>query len=686
MRLGRSVWTRGALALGVGSLLLLGLRWGTGRPDEGLGQYFGWHVGALSSGSEGPIGDDGAERGEKSSRSGDGSRAVGMAAAGPLAIEGGRLEGDYLRDDYGARSAVLEEGGQGGQGNEEEDAARSADRVSRGNSGTTMRLEGFSSVMDAWSFAEGGVFDSRRKVRDGFVRDYSRREIGSGEVPVEDGGSMFIATKRRKGEDEDFSRMEEKRLRVEWPSQESLVDSRRRQREGEEIFEKTQDTKGDPTEGFSIGSTEDQSEEKIVVREEGESDDFGIDTAAQDKAWNDSSANTENNTSNKSEARSKNRGRSTVENTIRKLVATKESTRSLTNSREEGDEFQQPAGRSSNVSLVQGLEWEKRIPENGVPKNLRADRSIDDGKSFTAKGVAASRTKRSRQDDSYVAEEAPKDFTGMREDQRPVFFRQDREQVLSSAKRHAKAIDGHKELLREGDRRLGLGGGKREIILRNWLLRTLAPSAGSQRTKARPRNPHRPTPRVHAKAGDPRNERLERNSSKGKDNRASSTSEMRERRRERKDLMVIHNGVSLAHREEYPERSLRSILEKERSPADMMIEHELAGSKVSLGSRRERSEVEEEIQSARRKRYSNYYSPQSATPMAYVHIQPAYPVPAAPPANRKCVRCMVVYKPCPTQARPPPRIVMPTYRYQEPASKWRGLKYGECTLAKSAHN
>lgn len=79
----------------------------------------------------------------------------------------------------------------------------------------------------------------------------------------------------------------------------------------------------------------------------------------------------------------------------------------------------------------------------------------------------------------------------------------------------------------------------------------------------------------------------------------------------------------------------------------------------------------------RRKRYTNYYSPQFVTPMAFVHIQPAYPVPAPPPANRKCVRCMVVYKPCPSAPRPPPRIVLPTYKYQEPATKWRGLKYGE---------
>ncbi|XP_014473559.1 PREDICTED: laminin subunit alpha-1 isoform X3 [Dinoponera quadriceps] len=74
------------------------------------------------------------------------------------------------------------------------------------------------------------------------------------------------------------------------------------------------------------------------------------------------------------------------------------------------------------------------------------------------------------------------------------------------------------------------------------------------------------------------------------------------------------------------------------------------------------------------RRHTNYYSPQSATPMAYVHIQPAYP--AAPPTSRKCVRCMVVYKPCPSQPRPPPRIVLPSYKYHEPANNWRGLKYG----------
>lgn len=87
-------------------------------------------------------------------------------------------------------------------------------------------------------------------------------------------------------------------------------------------------------------------------------------------------------------------------------------------------------------------------------------------------------------------------------------------------------------------------------------------------------------------------------------------------------------------------------------------------------------ERHETVISDRRKRHANHYSAQSVTPMAYVHIQPAYP--AAPPTSRKCVRCMVVYKPCPSQpSRPPPRIVLPKYKYHKPASTWRGLKYGE---------
>ncbi|KAK1136603.1 hypothetical protein K0M31_001149 [Melipona bicolor] len=91
-----------------------------------------------------------------------------------------------------------------------------------------------------------------------------------------------------------------------------------------------------------------------------------------------------------------------------------------------------------------------------------------------------------------------------------------------------------------------------------------------------------------------------------------------------------------------------------------------------------KADVDREKQSGiRRKRYTNYYSPQSVTPMAYVHIQPAYPVPAVPPSNRKCVKCMVVYNPCASSPRQSQFNVLPTYKYQESASKWRGLKYGE---------
>lgn len=76
-------------------------------------------------------------------------------------------------------------------------------------------------------------------------------------------------------------------------------------------------------------------------------------------------------------------------------------------------------------------------------------------------------------------------------------------------------------------------------------------------------------------------------------------------------------------------------------------------------------------------------------PMAYVHIQPSsyHPFTAkyggggvvAPSHSRKCVRCMIVYKPCPAaDDAHPRRIVLPAPRYREPAANWRGLKYGEC--------
>lgn len=74
----------------------------------------------------------------------------------------------------------------------------------------------------------------------------------------------------------------------------------------------------------------------------------------------------------------------------------------------------------------------------------------------------------------------------------------------------------------------------------------------------------------------------------------------------------------------------------------------------------------------------------SVKPMAYVHIQPSsYPIKYGGVAqSRKCVRCMMVYKPCPAaddaHSR---RIVLPAPRYQQPAANWRGLKYGECVCA-----
>ncbi|EZA58356.1 hypothetical protein X777_01313 [Ooceraea biroi] len=120
----------------------------------------------------------------------------------------------------------------------------------------------------------------------------------------------------------------------------------------------------------------------------------------------------------------------------------------------------------------------------------------------------------------------------------------------------------------------------------------------------------------------------------------------------------------------FSKKRTHSIVRRDRrQEAGQRIDEDGSTSAVRKASRRETAIGD------RRKRYADYYSAQSVTPMAYVHIQPSYPV--APPMNRKCVRCMVVYKPCPSQPRPPPRIMLPSYRYNDPATKWRGLKYGE---------
>ncbi|EFN76044.1 hypothetical protein EAI_16147 [Harpegnathos saltator] len=164
-----------------------------------------------------------------------------------------------------------------------------------------------------------------------------------------------------------------------------------------------------------------------------------------------------------------------------------------------------------------------------------------------------------------------------------------------------------------------------------------------------------------------------------------------------KDLMVASNF-------EWTSRDRKSdvkvAIPEQRSPSlsqDTSLERRPRRTGRRRSARQRRRTISEIIASPsarwlekargdRVKRYSNYYSSQSATPKAYVHIQPAYPEPA-PPTSRKCVRCMFVYKPCPSSQspqQPPPRprivlhsnaIVVPNYKYHEPATNWRGLKY-----------
>lgn len=160
---------------------------------------------------------------------------------------------------------------------------------------------------------------------------------------------------------------------------------------------------------------------------------------------------------------------------------------------------------------------------------------------------------------------------------------------------------------------------------------------------------------------------------------------------ESKDLMITSNFVWTSQNQEISNRALIPIHRPTFSQDNWKTSHNgfskkrirsMDRRKDARGSTGEtgmatiqKTDPRETVNGDRRKRYANYYTTRSVTPMAYVHIQPAYPV--APPTKRKCVRCMVVYKPCPSQARPPPRIVLPSYRYHEPANKWRGLKYGK---------
>uniref|UniRef100_A0A6V7J7R4 Secreted protein n=1 Tax=Bracon brevicornis TaxID=1563983 RepID=A0A6V7J7R4_9HYME len=83
------------------------------------------------------------------------------------------------------------------------------------------------------------------------------------------------------------------------------------------------------------------------------------------------------------------------------------------------------------------------------------------------------------------------------------------------------------------------------------------------------------------------------------------------------------------------------------------------------------------------KKYGSYvaYSTTTTTTkqpvVAYVHIRPAITPP--PPPKRKCIRCMIVYKPCP----PTPRVVGP--RYEEPQRSWKGLMHGEFLCKYESH-
>lgn len=306
-------------------------------------------------------------------------------------------------------------------------------------------------------------------------------------------------------------------------------------------------------------------------------------------------------------------------------------------------------------------------------------------------------------------------FAGMQEDQL-LFFRDDRERVRSSAMSRAPAI---------GDRKDGPGEQDREDLARrrrggdlDWFMRT---SNRSEDLGGRETEESEDTvvkDRGTDSAINKKSESRDARSKKSKDNtnkeppsgKANVNNEesaddtnafqildsiipLDNKRRkvtrteDLKDLMVASNF-------EWSSRDRRIddkvVIPEHRSPSLSQDAQERRPPRTGRrrNARQYRRTISEVASPAhrpsadrrigetigdRRQRYSNYYSPQSATPMAYVHIQPSYP--ATPPTSRKCVRCMVVYKPCPP--RPPPRIVLPSYKYHEPANNWRGLKYGE---------
>ena len=80
----------------------------------------------------------------------------------------------------------------------------------------------------------------------------------------------------------------------------------------------------------------------------------------------------------------------------------------------------------------------------------------------------------------------------------------------------------------------------------------------------------------------------------------------------------------------------------------------------------------ENINKFLRRRYIHYDPTESIEPMAQIHIQPVFPPPEY--NNRKCGRCVVIYKPCsPRKPQPhskPPKISLPV-------PNWRRKHRGE---------
>ncbi|XP_032674953.1 laminin subunit alpha-1 isoform X4 [Odontomachus brunneus] len=299
-------------------------------------------------------------------------------------------------------------------------------------------------------------------------------------------------------------------------------------------------------------------------------------------------------------------------------------------------------------------------------------------------------------------------FAGMQEDQL-LFFRDDRERVRSSATSRAEAIGDRKDWPGEQDRE-DLAGRRRGGD-RDWFMRTSNRSGNVReheedsvvsRGSVSPVNEESESRDSRSETlndaidNEPANEKANVNNGKSSEEPSAfqildSIIPLNNKRRkvtrgeDSKELMAASNfewtsrDRRIGDKLVIPEHRLPSLSQdtQERRPPRTGRRRNARQYRRTIASSARRLAADRQIGETIgdwRERYTNYYSPESATPMAYVHIQPAYP--ATPPTSRKCVRCMVVYKPCPSQPRPPPRIVLPSYKYHEPAANWRGLKYG----------